>query len=377
MTDSSSRETHTPSAPSRSPEQPTSAWRSREGRLVIGAAVLAIGVIATAILAYVVEFGSWEFSPNHQRWSEFGGFLSAFIAISTTMATIAVGIAVSIIFPRALERQAEVERRARVAADLSKDFFSRPFYLEIIVPAWEIASKWISWQSRQGDDYRYQVLGGQFLFEPCDFLDEKDANRVLFQNRIHFEHHFAERDGDEQRLNWNEHMILSMWVRFWASLELACQNNTITDEHAQNNFANFYEWWLRFMRQMWMVKWLLLRSGSPPSQWDHEKISSIRGKSHWDIIPSLEIRLLGRDGKAKYDDDLARAKEIFGYTIRRLRIDNPQHSLFDRPHIKALVEQWNLQMTPPESRPPNWRELIRWPFSQGSSRASASGIGRQ
>ncbi|MFT3815570.1 MAG: hypothetical protein QM740_19740 [Acidovorax sp.] len=259
-------------------------------------AIIGVAIIFIGFAAYFWKFHD-DLSIETSDWGNFGSYAAGIGALALGCASIAALLFASVIVPEEIERFRREEQRARAASDMSKLFYSRDYYVNIIVPVWDIATKWLSWEGSEGERYRRDVAGGQFLFAQAPFQDEQGANSVPFQNHISLRSHF---EPIANQSSPNEHMILSMWLTFWHDLQAAIANGVISEQEAVAKFSGFYAWTHDFIQQLWMVGECLgaMKMVKAPA----EKAAL------WKSLGSLERCFYGEDYRREKNE--TRAEEI-------------------------------------------------------------------
>lgn len=247
--------------------------------VVIAALTFAVGLLS--FIGYWRTFGS-SLSDDHQRWAEFGSYVTGTIGVAVTAATLVVAIFASLVFPRLFEDQRTRAERKRQTIELSHKLFDKDFYIYISAPAWELAVKWLYWTGEQGHEYRRQVCGGMFLYSYPTFKTPNEANKAQYQNMIRFRHHFLPYDaapnGYVQQpdliTQLSEHQVLGIWLQFWTHLHILLQAELVDEDLCRTLFREWYGSWLKFMIQFRMTGQLLagarlpdgtLRPGADPN----------------------------------------------------------------------------------------------------------------
>jgi len=233
---------------------------------------------------YFYQFGSLGLSPKSDDWGAFGSYCAGIFALAFGAASLAALLYASVMVPERIERERRIEQQKRTLAELSKAFYAADYYLGVIVPVWQIACKWLCWVDNQGEGaaYRRDVAGAQFVFKQIDFKTEADANAVPFQNPISLRGHFTRWPAGGYPEPPNEHMLLTMWVRFWCDLETAIRHGSIIEADALASFSRFYSWYWGFMRELWMVGKAL-----------HAVQPTGLERENWFLLSALEERFFG------------------------------------------------------------------------------------
>jgi hypothetical protein len=239
-------------------------------RRVLIAAIATVTVPALALAPYALQFGP-AFSNSHQRWAEFGSYLSGTLGIAVSAATLVVAIYASLVFPKVFESQRAAAERKRQTIELSHKLFDKDFYTYVSAPAWEIAVKWLYWTGVEGDEYRRQVCGGMFLYSYPEFSKPSEANSAPYQNLIRFRHHFLPYDAklaDEDVRSdvitqLSEHQVLTVWIQFWIHLHALIKAELVDLELCQSLFREWYGSWLKFMIQFRTTGQMLANASVP------------------------------------------------------------------------------------------------------------------
>ena len=127
-------------------------------KIAVGLIFMGIMASVVGVVAYWLTFGSLGLSEDHGRWSEFGAFFGSIMTFTTALTSIAIAIFATIVLPRRLDEQREAMSSKSEINAFTRRYYDRDFYLGIMVPAWECASKWLGWEGPDGDRYRESVL---------------------------------------------------------------------------------------------------------------------------------------------------------------------------------------------------------------------------
>ena len=233
-------------------------------RPIVLVALLTPATGLASLIVYWRTFGL-TFSDNHQRWAEFGSYLSGTIGVTVTVATLVVAIYASLVFPRIFEEQRAIAERKRQTIELSHKLFDKEFYTFISAPAWELAVKWLYWSGEKGDEYRRQVCGGFFLYSYPEFQEPTEANEAQYQSLIRFHHHFLPYDANPKDYTnksdlinqLSEHQVLTIWLQFWIHLHALLQAELVDEDLCRTLFREWYGSWLKFMIQFRVTGQLL------------------------------------------------------------------------------------------------------------------------
>lgn len=277
--------------------------------VVLVAFALAIAFIG--LIAYFSKFPGSMLSGDHTRWSEFGGFVGAVVALSSVFVSSAIAIYATIVLPRQLRDEANQQRAKDEIHEFTRRFFDRGFYLNIMAPTWEIATKWLHWEGEKGDEYRLDVFGGRYFYDYKKFNTLKEANEARFQNKIHTHRHFEPIKYEGASPPQNEHMILTMWWAFWQDLARGIKSGNVLGEDAKERFAREYAHWLDFHQQHWILVYLIESKGSSiptecPFNLEEHDYSDLH-----QTMPFLEKILLDDRDQARFNENLLRAISLY------------------------------------------------------------------
>lgn len=254
------------------PDEARMSWAKIAALVLALFALMSVGI---GFWLYRDTFGH-HLSNMSSEWGNFGSYAAGIFAFSFGSASLAAVLYASVMVPEQLERNRRI-------AEVSNLFYSQDYYLGVIVPIWEVATKWLSWDDpEKGLVYRRDVAGGQFCFKQVGFVDQQAADRLPFQNPINLRGHFMRFPIGEFPKSPNEHMLLSIWVRFWIDLEASIHAGLVRSRDARTSLARFYESYVPFMRELWMV-------GKALSKGSGEDLEN----QHWFLLAALEQRFYG------------------------------------------------------------------------------------
>ena len=240
-------------------------------------ALFALAAIGVNFVFFTWKFAGRDLPVSIASWGAFGSYMGAMLQAFMAAATLLAVLLASVFLDRqskqrqALEDKAREERRerdeqARAALRLSEIMYDHQFYIKVVAPSWEIASKWMYWEGAAGDRYRQDVAAGMFL-ERADalrkFASAEAAHQLRFQNVIRFQPHYHPYDfphPGQSRSELSEHMVLVIWIRFWCHVCWLHDEGMVSPEMVRSLFQDWYSSWRPFMMQLRFVGEVLVKT---------------------------------------------------------------------------------------------------------------------
>lgn len=339
----------------------------------IGLIISFLGAIGT----YIWKFGT-DLSREHTRWGEFGSYVSGVLGFALTTGTLVIAVYATVYLPQQLEKQrataelkldeqkkaadkklenqkaaAELKleeqkkaaERTRATVEISRILYDRSFYININAPAWEIAVKWLYWEGPEGNEYRYKVCGGMFLYDTySNFHTAEEANAHPHQNLIRFGSHFLPYDhmkeNDVAKSMYigiidqlSEHQVLAIWVQFWCNLDVLLEEELVDRSLVRKLFKDWYSSWLQFMLQLRSVGDILAKTrnidgrsslGGDPQ---FECFSQIEAIEKVLYESSQEYKDHDKDAKTRADEIAIKTLELHNAATQRPRSNIDKHNV--------------------------------------------------
>lgn len=288
------------------------------------AAGLLLFCIAAIVVPYSIYLPVISDAPEH--WGQFGDYVGNMVGLVLTAATLVIALIATIYLPRRLDDQRARAERTKLTVELAQKMYNSEFMVQVTAPAWEAAVKWLYWEGADGDEYRYQVCQGFFLYEYPHFGSPEDANRAQGQNVIRFHPHFYPYDRAAQGASANiiehlsEHQALGIWLQFWCSLQTLIANDLVDAELARKLFTEWYRSWLRFMLELRLTGDELRKNKLPREGCDRPGGTEPK-PTHYDQVEALEKLLFA--GEVDDYSTVAKKAQTRANEIARKILDRP------------------------------------------------------
>lgn len=231
-------------------------WALRNSGLVLAALTLLLFAILALCTFFITTFfltHGLTVEPSEPKdyfsiWGAFGDFFGA--VIQAIIAILTIFAAVFLATFHQFKGQT-----VRESVKLSELMYDREFYIHIVAPSWEIATKWLNWEGEGGNAYRRSVLAGDVInIQPTMKFENKDrANARLFKNPLDFRDHYAMNPRDVAFSNLSEHMVLTIWIQFWNHVYYLKKHELAEDHTLADLLGPWYRNWHPFMCELRLV----------------------------------------------------------------------------------------------------------------------------
>lgn len=225
-----------------------------DNTLLLGVAALAVVSIATLIpvVATLLAFafkGPLVFTPaNVGDWSSYASFLTSLFQVIISITTVAAALFATFVISRQIDERKDKDERNMAAIRLSEMMYDKDFYVSVVGPSWEVVTKWLHWEGKDGDDYRLQVVSEFVDVDPLrKFTTPEEAAARRFHNVTRFVPHYTPYPATQAFTELSEHMALNTWLKFWAHVDFLLQEELVTQQAMRELFQGWYRNWYRFM----------------------------------------------------------------------------------------------------------------------------------
>ncbi|WP_162916923.1 hypothetical protein [Cohaesibacter haloalkalitolerans] len=230
---------------------------------VFGIFFLILSTLSINILLYIFSGNSVNFLSSYFEIDKFSingdikpliSILSSISSVNSVFSSVFIVLVASVVFARISEKNKIKQEKREILANVSNNFYSYINYLQVILPSWDIATKWLSWEGEDGDLYRYDLIGALLLYEQRPFKNHDECRKVPFQNDISFRGHFDLISENDIMNRTNEHMIMTIFLRFWLHLDTLMESSSVSENEAISRFADMHAWYKNFLQQVWLVQ---------------------------------------------------------------------------------------------------------------------------